>query len=128
MTTNTRLAAAAGLLGLAVAALVPATAWADSTPIGPLPAPRVTTVMTTKGSLVSVSLKARKPSTGLVWRVARALDTRVVRQVAEADVGPAVVLVFRVVGRGKTSITLAMTRGESSPKALQAVRYDIRAT
>ena len=127
MTTNTRLGATAGLLGLAVAALLPTAARADSTPIGPLPTPTVTTVTTTKGSLVSVSLKARTPSTGLVWRVARALDTRVVKQVAEADVGPTVVLVFRVVGRGKASITLALTRGESSPKALQAVRYDIHA-
>jgi hypothetical protein len=127
VTRRTRLGATVGLLGLAVAAL-PATASADSTPIGPLPAPRVTTVATTKGALVSVGLKARKPSTGLVWRVARALDKRVVRQVAEAEVGPAIVLVFEVVGRGRTSITLALTKGESSGKAVQAVRYDIRAT
>ena len=127
MTRKTRLRASASLLGLIVAALVAGTAQVDSTPIGPLPAPKVTTVTTTKGSFVAVSLRARKPSTGLVWRVARALDTRIVKQVGEADVGPAVVLVFEVVGRGKTSITLALTRGESSTKAVQAVRYDIRA-
>ena len=108
--------------------MLPVTAQADSTPVGPLPKPAVTTVTTTKGSLVSVSLWARKPSTGLVWRIARALDARIVRQVAEADVGPAVVLVFEVVGRGRTSITLALTRGEASGKALRAARYDLRAT
>jgi hypothetical protein len=85
-------------------------------------------VTTTKGALVSVGQTARKPSTGLVRRVARALDTRVGRQVAEADVGPAVMLVFEVVGRGRTSITLALTTGESSVNAVQTVRYDIRAT
>ena len=116
------------MLGVAVAAILPATAAADSTPIGPLPAPTVTTVTAKRGSLVSVSVKARKPSTGLVWRVARSIDTRVVRQVGEADVGPAVVLVFQVVGRGKASITLALTRGDSSSKAVQAARYDIRVT
>jgi hypothetical protein len=36
-------------------------------------------------------------------------------------VGPAVVLVFRVVGRGRSSITVALTPGDS-------VRCDVRAT
>ena len=127
MTTTTRLRATAGLLA-AGAALTAGTARGDSTPVGPLPKPAVTTVATTKGSLVSLTVQSHKPSTGLVWRVARPFDTRVVRQVGEADVGPAVVLVFRVVGRGKASITLALTHGDASSKALQAARYDIRAT
>jgi hypothetical protein len=121
---KTRLRAAVGLA--AAAALGTGTARADSAPVGPLPKPALTTVATTKGALVSVGLPARKPSTGLVWRVARPVDTRVVRQVGEADVGPAVVLVFRAVGRGRASITLALTRGEASSKAVQAARYDIR--
>jgi hypothetical protein len=125
VTTTTRLRATAGLL--AGAALTAGTVRADSTPVGPLPKPAVTAIATTKGSLVSVSLKAHTPSTGLVWRVARPVDTRVLRQVGEADVGPAVVLVFRVVGRGRTSITLALTRDDPSSKALRAARYDIRA-
>jgi hypothetical protein len=36
--------------------------------------------------------------------------------------------VFEIVGRGRTSITLALTTGESSVNAVQTVRYDIRAT
>jgi hypothetical protein len=115
------------MAAVAAAALAPATAIADSAPVGPLPKPAVTTVTTTQGSLVSVSLRARKVSSGLVWRVARPLDARVVKQVGEADVGPAVVLVFRVVGRGRTPITLALTRGDASSKAVQAARYDIHA-
>jgi hypothetical protein len=63
------------------------TALADSTPVGPLPRPAVTTVTTQKGSLVAVSLPSRPAGTGLVWRVARPVDTRVLRQVREADVG-----------------------------------------
>jgi hypothetical protein len=55
-------------------------------------------------------------------------DTRVVRQVGEVGVGPAVVLVFRAVRKGKASITVALTRGDSSPTAIRAVRYVIRTT
>lgn len=112
----------------AVALVVAPAVWADSTPVGKLPPPSVTTMTTAKGWLVSVTLPTRSPSTGLVWRIARPLDTRVVRQVGEADVGPAVVLVFRVVGTGQTSITLALTRGDASPRAIQAVRYVVHST
>jgi hypothetical protein len=116
-------------IGVAVLALGGAgTAAADSAPVGPLPKPAVATVTTAKGSLVAVSLPAQPARTGLVWRVARRLDARLVRQVGEADVGPSVVLVFRVVGRGRTSLRFALTRGDASPKAVRAVRYDLRAT
>ena len=116
-------------LSVAVLAFAAAgTAAADSTPVGPLSTPAVTKVTTAKGSLVAVSLPARPAGTGLVWRVARPLDARVVRQVGEADVGPSVVLVFRVVGRGRASLHFALTRGDASPKAVRAVRYDLRVT
>jgi len=116
-------------LWVAVLALAAAgTAAADSTPVGPLPKPAVTKVTTAKGSLVAVALPRQAPRTGLVWRIARRLDTRVVRQVGEADVGPSVVLVFRVVGRGRAALHFALTRGDASPKAVRAVRYDLRVT
>jgi hypothetical protein len=116
-------------LSVAVLAFVAAgSAAADSMPVGPLPTPAVTKVTTAKGSLVAVSLPARPAGTGLVWRVARPLDTRVVRQVGEAGVGPSMVLVFRVVGRGRASLHFALTRGDASPKAVRAVRYDLRVT
>ena len=116
-------------VAVAASALVGAgTAAADSTPVGPLPKPAVTKVTTAKGSLVAVGLPAQPARTGLVWRVARPLDTRLVRQVGEADAGTSVVLVFRVVGRGLTSLHFALTRGDASPKAVRAVRYDLRAT
>ena len=115
-------------LALLAALVAAGTAAADSTPVGPLPKPAVTKVTTAKGSLVAVALPRQAPRTGLVWRIARRLDTRVVRQVGEADVGPSVVLVFRVVGAGRTSLHFALTRGDASPKAVRAVRYDVRVT
>jgi len=115
-------------LALLAALVAAGTAAADSTPVGPLPKPAVTKVTTAKGSLVAVALPRQAPRTGLVWRIARRLDTRVVRQVGEADAGSSVVLVFRVVGRGRASLHFALTRGDTSPKAVRAVRYDLRAT
>jgi hypothetical protein len=129
MTTPTaRIATVRVVLAVVVLAAVVPVAAADSTPVGPLPKATVTTVTTTKGSLVSVSVPARTAASGLVWRVARRYDARIVRQVGEGDVGNAVILVFEVVGRGRTSVVLALTRGDTSAKALRAVRYDIRAS
>jgi hypothetical protein len=108
------------LLALAAACAAPA-ALAGAPPVGPLPKPKVTSVKTTRGALVSIALPKRA---GYVWRVARALDGKVVREVTEGDVGPTVVLVFKAVGRGRTAIVVAETKGET-PKAYRAVRYDL---
>jgi hypothetical protein len=94
---------------------------ATAPPVGPLPAAKVTTVKTTRGQLVSIALPTRP---GYVWRVARPIAARVVRQVGEGDIGRDVVLVFAAVGRGHASIVLAETRGETA-KAYRAVRYEV---
>lgn len=99
----------------------------DSTPIGPLPPGPVTTIETARGSLVAVALLRQNPSTSLVWRVARRLDARVLKQLSEADVGSSVVLVFRVSGKSTASIRFGLTRGESSGKALRSATYLVRA-
>ena len=60
-------------------------------------------------------------SKGLVWRLARPVDSKVLRQVGEADVGANVVIVFSAVGKGQVSVVFALTRGDSSPKAVAPV-------
>lgn len=114
------------LVGLALALTSAPPAAADSTPVGPLPSGPTRTVTTERGSLIAVAVTRRKPSTGLVWRIARPLDARVVRQVSEADVDGSVVLVFRAIAAGRASIVLALTRGDSSPRAVHAVTYRVR--
>jgi hypothetical protein len=104
-------AVAAGVLALS--------ATAEAPPIGPLPTPVVTHVTTTKGSLVSIALLRRA---GYDWRIAGALKASVLVEQTEGDVGPDVVLVFKAVGRGSATVTVAQTRGER-PKAYRAVRY-----
>jgi hypothetical protein len=116
------------LLALASTALVAATARADSTPVGPLPAGPVSTIATKQGQLIAVALPTPPARTGLVWRIARSYDSHVVRQVSEANVGSNVVVVYKVVGRGRTSIVFAKTKGDTSSKAVASRRYEVRAS
>jgi hypothetical protein len=127
-TKERRIGRALTVLGLitAVTGLVVAVAHADSTPVGPLPAGPVSSTTSPPGQLGAVALPRARQGTGLVWRLARPYDPRVVRQVSEADVGRNVVLVFKVVGRGSTSLVFALTRGDTSPIAAKAITHKIR--
>jgi hypothetical protein len=93
---------------------------AESTPIGALPAGPVSTVKTQRGLLVAVALPRPTPSSGLVWRIARQVDASIVRQLDEVETASSVVVVFKTVGYGKSTIVFALTRGDASPKALSA--------
>ena len=98
---------------------------ADSTPVGPLPAGPVSTITTGPNQLVAVALPRAAGKSGLTWRIARRYDPGVVRQISEADVGGSVVLVFKVVGRGTTSLVFALTRGDTSSKAIKSSTHKI---
>ena len=118
--------AVTGLASLAGAGLLAAAAGAGSSsapPVGPLPPGPTTTIATQKGELVALSLPRR--SNGRAWRIAHAFDSRVVTEVAEADVGSAVVLVFKARGVGATSVRFGLTRGETA-KAYESRRFTIR--
>jgi uncharacterized protein YbjT (DUF2867 family) len=110
--------------GLALAII--AAAQAGSTPVGPLPAGPVSTITTTPSQLVAVALQRAAGQSGLVWRLARRYDSHIVSQVSEADVGANVVVVFKVVGRGNTSLVFALTRGDASPRAVKSATRKIR--
>jgi hypothetical protein len=103
-----------------VALAIAAAAGASAPPVGPLPRGPVTTISTPRGSLVSVALPTG--ANGRVWRQARSLDAKVLRQVSEADVGPSVVIVFKAVGRGSTKVVYGLTRGETQ-KAYAAATF-----
>jgi hypothetical protein len=98
---------------------------ADSTPVGPLPAGSVVTTTAKPGLLVAVALPRASRSSGLVWRIARPFNPAIVRQVEEADVGGDVVLIFKLIRRGGTSLVFALTRGDVSPKAVKSATYKI---
>jgi hypothetical protein len=114
-----RVMLAVNALSIAILLFVP-TGGANSTPVGPLPKGAESIVRTQRGSLVAVALPRPKPSTGLVWRLARSVDPSVVRQTEEAETANSIVVLFKVAGYGPTSIVFALTRGEASPKALSS--------
>jgi len=121
-----RIALGVAALATGVAIAAAGGARADSTPVGPLPAGPVSTITTHTNQLVAVALPHASKGSGLVWRLARQYDSHVIRQISEADVGTSVVLVFKVIHRGSTSLVFALTRGDTSAKAVKAVTHKIR--
>jgi hypothetical protein len=102
------------LLGALVAALALAgVAGATAPPVKYIPIGPVSTIATQRGQLVSVALPH---AAGKSWRIARTVNSRVLRQVNEADVGSNVVIVFKAVGKGHVTVVFARTRGEA-PRA-----------
>jgi hypothetical protein len=122
-----RMPIAVGLATLVagVALTIAAAARGDSTPIGPLPPGPVSTITTSPNQLVAIALPRASKTSGLVWRLARRYNPAVARQLSEADVGANVVVVFKVVGRGRTSLVFALTRGDTSSKALKSATHKI---
>jgi len=90
-------------------------------PVGSLPKSPTSRITTTKGALVSIAMPSRA---GKSWRLARAVDSRVLVEIGEANVGKSVVVVFRAVGRGSVLVAYGLTRGER-PKAYAAARYAV---
>lgn len=110
-------------LGALLAAVVlVAPAEASAPPVGPLPAGPTQHVTTQRGQLVAVALP--HASNGRVWRLARAVNSKVLREVGEADVGPNVVVVFKAFSRGRVTVSYGLTRGETS-HAYAARRFAI---
>lgn len=116
------------LVAVLVAAFVARTGstGADATPVGALPKGPVTTVVAPRGSLVALALPRQRPASGLVWRLARSVNHKVLSQVSEGDVGRSVVVVFRARATGSARVVFALTRGESGTKALRAVTHSVR--
>ena len=96
-------------------------ALASAPPVGPLPKGPVTSISTSKGSLVSVALQSRA---GKSWRLARAVNAHVLVEVSEANVGNAVVIVYRAVGSGSVSVRYGLTRGETR-KAYASATFNV---
>jgi hypothetical protein len=110
------------LASVLAALLFAVSAVASAPPVGPLPKGPVTSISTSKGSLVSVALPSRS---GKSWRLARAVNAHVLVQVSEANVGNAVVIVYRAVGTGSVSVRYGLTIGEQR-KAFASATFNVR--
>jgi hypothetical protein len=111
------------LAATVVALTLAAGAGATAPPVGPLPKGPVTTIATQKGTLVSVALP--NGSGGKVWRQAGVVDPKVLQQLSEANVGSSIVIVFKAVGAGSTTIAYGLTRGETK-KAYASATFKVR--
>jgi hypothetical protein len=99
-------------LGVLVAMLaIVGVAAATAPPVKFIPIGPVSTIATQRGQLVSVALPH---AAGKSWRIARAVNPRVLREVGEADVGSNVVVVFKATGKGHATVVFARTRGETA--------------
>jgi hypothetical protein len=107
---------------LLAALIVTVSGFASAPPVGPLPRGAVTSISTPKGSLVSVALPTR---TGKSWRLARTVNAHVLVQISEANVGSAIVIVYRAVGQGSVSVRYGLTIGEQR-KAYASATFDVR--
>ena len=116
-------AAAAALITALALATVAGARTAAAPPVGPLPSGPTSTIQTQVGQLVAFALPHR-PS-GRVWRIARAIDSRVLVQVGEADIGANVVLVFKAKAKGSATVSFGLTRGETA-KAYEARRFSVK--
>jgi hypothetical protein len=96
---------------------------AAAPPVGPLPSGPTSTIQTQVGQLVAFALPHRP--NGRVWRIARAIDSRVLTQVGEADVGANVVLIFKTRAKGSATVSFGLTRGETA-KAYEARRFLVK--
>jgi hypothetical protein len=85
---------------------------ATAPPIGALPRGPVTELHVPHGLPFALALPHR--AGGLVWRGARNTNVNVARPITEADVGSNVVLVYRALRAGNTTIAYALTRGETA--------------
>ena len=95
---------------------------ASAPPVGPLPPGPTSTTTTQPGQLVAFALPHRP--NGRVWRIAGTVDSSVLVQVSEADVGANVVLVFKAKGMGTARVSLGLTRGETA-KVYEARRFAV---
>lgn len=97
---------------VAIAAILAVPAIASAPPVGPLPPGPVQHITTQRGQLVAVALPTA--ARGRVWRLARPVNPKVLREISEADVPGAVVIVYKGIGRGSVVVAYGLTRGETA--------------
>jgi hypothetical protein len=113
------IAVIAGLVVAPVSASV-----ASAPPVGLLPPGQITAISAARGTLVAVALPGQPASSGLVWRLARTVNVKVLRQVSERNIGRDVIVVYKAVSAGDATVAYGLTRGETQ-KAYKSVTYKI---
>lgn len=113
-------------LGVALAAAVLATsAGATAPPIGPLPKGPITSIQVEHGQLFALALP--KPASGYTWRGAKNTNVKVAKPLDEGELNGNIVLVYKALKAGKTTIAYGLTKGETQ-KAYQSQTFQVTVT
>ena len=100
------------LLGTALAAaLLALSARATAPPIGPLPKGPVTSIQVEHGQLFALVLP--KPGNGYAWRGAKNTNVKVAKPLDEGELNGNIVLVYKALKAGKTTIAYGLTKDET---------------
>jgi CelD/BcsL family acetyltransferase involved in cellulose biosynthesis len=95
------------------AGLAASAALSSAPPVGALPNGPTKAVSLAGGATFTATLP-KAAVAGRVWRIARAYDAAVVREVREGESKRAVWVTFRAVAPGTTTVVFALTRGETA--------------
>lgn len=97
----------------AASALAAPGALASAEPVGPLPKGPVFTVKVLRDATFVVRAPKRPANSGLVWRIARPIDPKLVREVAEGEDRLTVWIRFKAFKAGSVRVVLGLTKGET---------------
>lgn len=107
------LRAALALSACAAALVAPALARAEATPVGALPKGPVFRIGVLRDGTFVVRAPKRPAKTGLVWRIARPIDPKVVREIAEGEDRLNVWIRFKAFKAGVVRVVLGLTFDET---------------
>lgn len=113
------LAVALIVLGLATSA------GASAPPVGPLPKGPVTSIQIVHGQLFALALP--KPASGYAWRGAKNTNPKVAKPLYEGELNGSIVLVYKALTAGKTTIAYGLTKGETV-RAYQSRTFRVTVT
>ena len=113
-------------LGAALAsAALALPARASAPPVGPLPKGPVTSIQVQHGQLFALVLP--KPGSGYTWRGAKNTNVKVAKPLDEGELNGNIVLVYKALKAGKTTIAYGLTKGETE-KAYKSQTFQVTVT
>ena len=95
---------------------------ASAPPVGPLPKGPVTSIQVEHGQLFALVLP--KPGNGYTWRGAKNTNVNVAKPLDEGELNGNIVLVYKALKAGKTTIAYGLTKGETK-KAYKSQTFQV---
>ena len=113
MRPSRALRAALAVSACTAALAAPSLARAEATPVGSLPKGPVYRITVLRDATFVVRAPKRPAKTGLVWRIARPIDPKVAREIAEGEDRLNVWIRFKAFKAGVVRVVLGLTFDET---------------